>query len=91
MNEEDFAMDEVLRLGSDGWTWSGEGFTMEQTQHFLTYLINNNYTLNGGKVKRQIQGMPMGMPAAPQIANLACYLVEKKHAYFLGPGHSFAI
>ena len=33
----------------------------------------------------------MGMPAAPQIANLACYPVEKKHAYALGPGKSLAV
>ena len=42
-------------------------------------------------MRRQIQGMPMGMPAAPQIANLACYPVEKAHAYALGPGKSLAV
>ena len=42
-------------------------------------------------MRRQIQGMPMGMRAAPQIANLACYPVEKAHAYALGPGKSLAI
>jgi hypothetical protein len=36
-------------------------------------------------------GMPMGMPAAPQIANLACYPVEARHAYALGPGKCSAI
>eukprot|EP00906_Rhabdomonas_costata_P014231 RCo020484 len=35
--------------------------------------------------------MPMGMPAAPQIANLACYPVEKAQAYRLGPGRSLAV
>ena len=33
----------------------------------------------------------MGMPAAPQRANLACYPVEAQHAYKLGPGKSSAI
>ena len=37
---------------------------------------------------RQIMGLPMGMPAAPQIANLSCYPVEKAHAYRLGRGNS---
>ena len=33
----------------------------------------------------------MGMPAAPQIANLACYPVEKAHSYILGPGKTSTI
>ena len=33
----------------------------------------------------------MGMPAAPQIANLACYPVEKAHAYTLGPGRCLTV
>ena len=37
------------------------------------------YTVNGGKVRRQCKGMPMGIPHAPQMANLACYTVEKQH------------
>ena len=69
----------------------GEGYTIPQLEELLTYLITHNYTCDGGKVRRQIQGMPMGMPAAPQIANLACYPVEKAHACALGPGKSFVI
>ena len=37
------------------------------------------YTVNGGKVRRQIKGMPMGFPHAPQMANLACYPIEKAY------------
>ena len=33
----------------------------------------------------------MGMPAAPQIANLACYPVEKAQVYALGPGRPFVV
>ena len=33
----------------------------------------------------------MGMPAAPQIANLSCYPVEKQHAYNLGSGRSLTV
>ena len=43
---------------------------MPQMKELLTYLNSNNYTCNGGKVRRQIHPMPMGMPAAPHIVNL---------------------
>ena len=33
----------------------------------------------------------MGMPAAPQIANLACYPVEKVHTCALGPGRCLTV
>ena len=86
------AGDGELRLSAaEGWSYDGDGYTLPQLEELLTYLITNNYTCNGGKVRRQIQGMPMGMPAAPQIANLACYPVEKVHAYALGPGKSLVI
>ena len=73
------------------WSYEGEGYTMSQLEELLTYLITHNYTCDGGQVRRQIQGMPMGMPSPPQIANLACYPVEKAHAYALGPGKSLAV
>ena len=75
-----------LTLGVYGWTWGGDGLSLQHVAEFLTYLVSRNYTCNGGQIRRQIRGMPMGMPAAPQIANLACYPVEKAHAYKLGPG-----
>jgi hypothetical protein len=56
-----------LRLGADGWSYGREGYTMPQLEELLTYLITQNYTCNGGKVRRQIQGMPMGMPAAHRL------------------------
>ena len=81
----------TLTLGVSGWSWLGEGYTMAEVRELLTFLIHNNFTFNGNKVRRQIMGMPMGMPAAPQIANLACYPVEKAHAYTLGRGMSAAV
>ena len=69
----------------------GDGYTLSQVEELLAYLITHNYTCDGGQVRRQIQGMPMGMPAAPQIANLSCYPVEKAHAYALGPGNSLVV
>jgi hypothetical protein len=53
-----------LCLGADG-SYEGGGFTMPQLEELLTFLITHNYTCDRGKVRRQIQGIPMGMPAAP--------------------------
>jgi len=80
-----------LHLGLSEWSYEGDGFSKAQVEALLTHLVTNNFTCNGGKVRRQIKGMPMGMPAAPQIANLACYPVEKAHAYALGPGNSLVV
>ena len=80
-----------LTLGSKGWSKVGKGYSRAQVAELLTYLIEHNYVNIGGRVLRQIKGMPMGMPAAPQIANLACYPVEKAQAYALGPGRPFVV
>ena len=74
-----------MPLTPKGWSWDGEGYTCSQVAELLAFLIQHSYTCNGGHIKRQIKGMPMGMSAAPQIANLACFPVEKAHAYALGP------
>ena len=81
----------ALTLGPKGWSKVGKGFSKAQVAEFLTYLIEHNYVFIGGRILRQIKGMPMGMPAAPQIANLACYPVEKAQAYALGPGRAFVV
>ena len=80
-----------LTLGPKGWSKLGKGYTRAQVAELLAYLIEHNYVCIGGRVLRQIKGMPMGMPAAPQIANLACYPVEKAQAYALGPGRPFVV
>ena len=80
-----------LSVGVCGWSRSGEGLAIPQLAEMIYYLIHTNFTFNGGKVRRQIRGMPMGMPAAPQIANLSCYPVELEHAYRLGPGRTLTI
>ena len=71
--------DGQLTLSNAGWSWDEEGYTRSQIRELLTFLIEN-YTCNGGQIKRQIKGMPTGMPAAPKIANLACYPVKRDHA-----------
>lgn len=75
-----------VRLGMEGFNRLGEGYTICEVQDLLIFLMAHNYTCNGGRVRRQIKGMPMGMPAAPQIANLACYPVEKEWSYQMGRG-----
>ena len=66
-----------LTLGLKGWSKVGKGYSRAQVAELLTYLIEHNYVNIGGRVLRQIKGMPMGMPAAPQIVNLACSAVDK--------------
>ena len=77
-----------LTLSTVGWSWCGMGFTLPQVAELLSFLLENNFNYNGCQFMRQITGLPMGMPAAPRIANLSCYPVEKTHAYYLGPGNS---
>ena len=61
-----------------GWVF-GDGWTLEDVEGMLKFSLSTAYSVNGGKVRRQIKGMPMGIPHAPQMANLACYAVEKAH------------
>ena len=75
-----------LTLGVSGWSRNGIGYSRDQVVERLTFLLHNNYNYNGGRVMRQIMGLPMDMPAAPQIANISCYPVEKNHSYRLGRG-----
>ena len=66
-------------LAMAGWSWNGLGYAMADLKELVTVAVQNNYTCNGGRVRRQIRGMPMGLPPAPQLANLACYPVERDH------------
>ena len=38
----------------------------------LTYCINKAFLCNSGRVYQQIVGIPMGLHASPQIAQLVC-------------------
>jgi len=63
-----------------GWVF-GEGWSLEDIQDMVRFSLETAYTVNGGLVRRQVKGIPMGIPHAPQLANLACYPIEKP--YFL--------
>ena len=60
-----------------GWVFGG-GWDADTLRQALWLSLSTAYTVNGGRVRRQILGMPMGIPHAPQLANLACYVVEKE-------------
>ena len=57
-----------------GWVF-GDGWLFEEIQNMLQFSLSTAYTVNDGRVRRQAMGMPMGIPHAPQMANLACYIV----------------
>ncbi|EPS57209.1 hypothetical protein M569_17611 [Genlisea aurea] len=44
----------------------------------MTVLITDNHIWNGGDLKRQVIGIPMGSPVSPHFANLFRYAVEAK-------------
>ena len=48
-------------LGVGGWSWDGLGYSLADLKELITAAISNNYTCNGGRVRRQVRGMPMGL------------------------------
>ena len=68
--------EQPLLLTTTGWSrW--QGWTLEEVEHMLRLTLSNCYTTNGGIVRQQVQGVPMGWRPAPQATNLACYVVER--------------
>ena len=79
--------DALPNMTEGGWVF-GDGWSFEDIQNMLQFSLSTAYTVNGGRVRRQVMGMPMGIPHAPQMANLACYVVEKQHVLTTKPqGH----
>jgi hypothetical protein len=78
----------VLRLTLSGWRCADtavDGVTKETIALNLQFLLNNLYVVNGGQVRKQICGLPMGSEPAPQLANLVCYAKEAPFAERQGP------
>ena len=69
---------DVPSITEKGWVF-GEGWSADEVRDMLWVTLSTAYTVNGGKVRRQVRGMPMGIPHAPQMANLACYVVERDY------------
>ena len=79
----DAAADQPLTLGINGWDWNNGGWPLDDLKTLLEFAIHNAFVYNGGVLLHQKQGMVMGLGPAPQIANLACYPVERDHALAL--------
>jgi ubiquitin C-terminal hydrolase len=68
------------RLGTEGWNAGGDLFDISEVMQILQFLVENSFVSNGGVVRRQVQGIPMGLAVSPQLANLYCYVVERDFA-----------
>ena len=51
--------------------------TIRQVLAHLEWGLQHCYVFNEGVVRQQVQGLPMGLGPAPQIANLTCYIAER--------------
>jgi len=76
--------DVELRLGAPGWMEAAKvrdapgqpWFTVKRLEDTLRTMLANLYAVNGGVVRRQQRGVPMGLECSPQLANLYAYAVE---------------
>jgi hypothetical protein len=67
-------------LGEEGWNTGVETYTLEEVMEILRFLVTNSFVCNGGHVRKQVRGIPMGLAVSPQLANLYCYAVEREFA-----------
>ena len=51
-------------------------FSPRRFEDTLRYILGNLYALNGGVIRRQAKGVPMGLECSPQLTNLYAYSVE---------------
>ena len=73
------------KLSGEGWNWDDEGWSLTRFEAMLRILVNAAYAMNGGLVRRQIKGLPMGLACAPRLATLSCYPIEKKSVLETNP------
>lgn len=57
--------------------------SVDNIVHFVHTLINNTFIKNGGIIRKQDVGMPMGTNPAPALADLTCYPKESKFMDYL--------
>eukprot|EP00667_Euglena_gracilis_P000109 EG_transcript_109 len=75
-----------LRLGAGGWHEAAKvkdapgmpWFTLPRVEDTLRKMLANLYAVNGGVVRKQQKGVPMGLECSPQLANLYAYAVESR-------------
>jgi hypothetical protein len=64
----------ILEMQEDTKFW----FTPPQLRDVLTFMLDNLYINNGGIVRKQVKGVPMGLNCAGQMANAYGYSVESQ-------------
>ena len=76
---------EMVHLTNNGWKWfraeATEAnllgtWTLDQVMELVEFVVTNGYISCGGRLWPQLRGFGMGLPCAPELANLACYTVE---------------
>ena len=73
-----------LRLGTSGFRESREvadgpgslWFSPDLLRRTLEFMLSNLYVENGGTLRKQERGVPMGLECSPQLANTYGYAVE---------------
>lgn len=63
---------------SDAKPFSDRGWVLsaDELVQWVEFLVNNIYIMNGGVIRRQVVGLPMGTNCAPVLANLYLYAYE---------------
>jgi hypothetical protein len=75
-----------LCLGPSGWIDASKckdspkalWLTRDTMKKTLTFMLSHLFVNNGGTLRRQVRGVPMGLECSPQLANVFCYAVESK-------------
>ena len=75
-----------LCLGATGWMESKkippeatkQWFSPDTLKATLHFMLNHLFMYNGGVLRRQVQGLPMGLECSPQLANAYGYAIEAK-------------
>ena len=76
----------AMCLGPSGWksvedvnkSPGGTWYTQQTLKDALAFMLAHLFVYNGGTLRRQIKGIPMGLACSGQLANLYCYYVESQ-------------
>ena len=72
-----------LRISIKGWVDAScetgvREWDFREVMEMSVFVIG--FWKRGNRIKRQVKGFGMGLPCAPQMANLACYIPEREFA-----------
>ena len=54
-------------------------YCLDDVKKLLSFCILNTYIFQGGKLRKQQKGIPMGANASPDLANIFCHMKERAH------------